>query len=76
MFNTETTSALDSKFGAKSLNASRYLVYSDGSKHAVGVPYQREGSCQILGEIVPSEKMGYVTNLFDLDTIFSSNMIN
>ena len=61
------------------MNASRYLVYSDGSKHAVGVPYLRGGSAQIIGEIANiliNEKIGYVSNLFDPETIFAASMIN
>ena len=60
-------------------NASRFLVYSDGSKHAVGVPYLRGGSAQIIGEIANiliSEQMGYESYLFDPDTIFAASMIN
>ncbi len=57
----------------------RTLVYKDGSRHPVGVPYQRGASAQLIAEIayiLLHEVMGYATVMFDLNTIFSPEMIN
>ena len=60
-------------------NLNRTLVYRDGSEHSVGVPYQRGASAQLIAEIayiLLREVMGYSTVMFDLNSIFSPEMIN
>ena len=76
-FRNKSYSCLTPSLWATS-NESRSLVYPDGSRHSVRIPYPAWASARIVGDIayiLLTEAMGYNAVLHELDTILDQDVV-